>query len=55
MPAGATLQVDLDRGEPETMVSGGIQGDGHAVEVVAHPDDAAAVRLLIQRVAPADG
>lgn len=53
LPVGATLQVDLDRGEPETMVSSGIQGDGHAVEVVAHPDDAAAVRLLIQRAAPA--
>lgn len=55
VPVGATLQVDLDRGEPETMVSAGIEGDGHAVVVEPHPDDPASVRLLIQRVAPADG
>lgn len=49
---GSTLQVDLDRGEPEAMVHSGIQGDGHGVVVVAHPEDPSAVRLLIQR---ADG
>jgi TusA-related sulfurtransferase len=50
LPVGATLQVDLDRGEPETMVHSGIQREGHGVVVaVAHPDDPSAVRLLIQR------
>ena len=52
LPAGDTLQVDLDRGEPEAMVSSGIRGDGHAVAQQPHPDDPSAVRLLIQR---ADG
>lgn len=52
LPPGSTLQVDLDRGDPETMVYCGIQREGHAVVVVAHPEDLSAVRLLIQR---ADG
>jgi hypothetical protein len=47
------LCVDLDRGEPETMVRSGIAGEGHAVELQPHPDDAAAVRLLIRRELPA--
>jgi TusA-related sulfurtransferase len=55
VPAGATLQVDLDRGEPETMVSSGIRGDGHAVAVEPHPHDPSSVRLVIQRAAPAHG
>ncbi len=49
LPIGASLQVDLDRGEPESMVHSGIQGEGHGVVVVAHPEDPSAVRLLIQR------
>jgi TusA-related sulfurtransferase len=53
LPAGGSLQVDLDRGEPETMVGSGMRGDGHGVEIQAHPDDPSAVRLLIQRAAPA--
>lgn len=52
VPVGATLQVDLDRGEPETMVTSGIRGDGHGVAVEPHPDDGAAVRLRIQRANP---
>ena len=56
LPAGCRLLVDLDRGEPETMVSAGIRGDGHAVELLPHPDDPGAVRLLIERLpAVADG
>jgi len=53
LPAAATLFVDLDRGEPESMVCSGIQRDGHAVAVEPHPDDASAVRLRIQRLLPA--
>ena len=53
IPAGELLCVDLDRGEPETMVRSGIAGEGHAVELQPHPDDAAAVRLLIRRELPA--
>ena len=52
LPVGHTLRVDLDRGEPETMVSSGIRGDGHAVAVEPHPDDGSAVRLRIQRANP---
>jgi TusA-related sulfurtransferase len=44
---GAWLQVDLDRGEPEQMVTGGLRGDGHWVEVEPLPPDA--VRLRIRR------
>ena len=47
---GSWLQVDLDPGEPEEMVTMSLRGDGHHVER-AHPPpaDAASVRLLIQR------
>lgn len=44
---GAWLQVDLDAGEPEQMVSEGVRGDGHAVN--STPLDHGAVRLLIRR------
>lgn len=52
VPAGATLTVDLDRGEPESMVCSGMRSDGHAVAVAPHPDDPSAVRLRIQRFVP---
>lgn len=56
LPQGVTLQVDLDRGEPETLVSSGLRGEGHGVALEPHPDDPAAVRLLIRRASPrADG
>ncbi|WP_232756274.1 sulfurtransferase TusA family protein [Vulcanococcus limneticus] len=44
---GQWLQLDLDRGEPEQMVSEGLRGDGHQVE--CEPFDESAVRLLIRR------
>lgn len=47
LAAGAWLQLDLDRGEPEHMVSEGLRGEGHHVQ--CEPLDAAAVRLLIRR------
>jgi TusA-related sulfurtransferase len=53
LTAGELLRVDLDRGEPEAMVSAGIVADGHAVELEPHPDDAEAVRLVIRRGLPA--
>jgi TusA-related sulfurtransferase len=55
LPVGAWLQVDLDAGEPETMVAESLRGEGHQVGP-AEPlpagegsADASAVRLLIQR------
>jgi TusA-related sulfurtransferase len=44
---GEELQVDLDAGEPEQMVSEGVRGDGHAVHSI--PLDDGAVRLRILR------
>jgi len=44
---GARLQVSLDRGEPEQMVSEGIAHAGHAVGISPHPEDASAVILVI--------
>lgn len=45
--AGSWLQVDLDAGEPEQMVSEGLRAEGHRVEV--HPLETGGVRLLIAR------
>jgi TusA-related sulfurtransferase len=47
IPVGALLQVDLDTGDPEQMVSEGVRGDGHGVESVPLPDGG--VRLRIRR------
>ena len=44
---GATLQVSLDRGEPEQMVSEGLLQAGHGVVVDPHPHDSAAVLLRV--------
>jgi TusA-related sulfurtransferase len=44
---GAWLQVDLDAGEPEQMVAGGLRAAGHHVERLPLPPDA--VRLHIRR------
>lgn len=44
---GAWLQVDLDRGEPEQMVTSGLRGEGHRVELEPLLPDA--VRLRIRR------
>jgi TusA-related sulfurtransferase len=47
---GAWLQLDLDRGEPEEMVIGGLRQAGHPVLSGPHPDAAdAAVRVLVCR------
>jgi TusA-related sulfurtransferase len=50
IPQGAQLVVDLDRGEPEQMVVGGLRGEGHPVSVGPHPDSLDAVRLVITRL-----
>lgn len=47
LEAGAWLQVDLDAGEPERMVAGGLREVGHQVE--CQPLQPGAVRLLIRR------
>ena len=47
IPPGAILQVDLDAGDPEQMVSEGVRADGHAFESAALPDGG--VRLRIRR------
>lgn len=46
---GACLQVDLDAGEPEQMVSEGLRSEGHAVSIEPHPQAEAAVRLRVER------
>ena len=44
---GTWLLVDLDAGEPEQMVAGGLRAEGHHVELEPLPP--AAVRLRIRR------
>lgn len=52
---GAWLQVDLDSGEPERMVSEGLRSEGHWVESsplqnpISGVEAPAAVRLLVRR------
>jgi TusA-related sulfurtransferase len=51
LPVGGWLQVDLDPGEPEEMVTTSLVGEGHQVRQ-AQPHragDSPVVRLLIQR------
>lgn len=47
LPPGAWLQVDLDGGEPEEMVSEGLRGEGH--EVQSQPWGENGARLWIRR------
>ncbi|MFN9547713.1 MAG: sulfurtransferase TusA family protein [Cyanobacteriota bacterium] len=49
LPLGGWLQVDLDPGEPEQMVTTSLRGEGHHVWRADPPAEGAAVRLLIQR------
>ena len=51
LPAGAELEVWLDRGEPELLVSEGLRGQGYGLDLSAL--DPLAVRLRVQ--VPADG
>ena len=44
---GTWLLVDLDAGEPEQMVAGGLRAEGHLVELEPLPPDS--VRLRIRR------
>ncbi len=46
LPAGAELEVWLDRGEPERMVSEGLRQEGHAVALAPLQGDA--VRLTVR-------
>ena len=46
---GETLQVDLDRGEPQQLVTQGLESAGHAIASRPHPEQEGAVRLLIRR------
>ncbi len=54
LPVGGILQIDLDGGEPERMVSEGLRDEGHAVQdvplVASAPGDG--VRLLVRRLGP---
>lgn len=47
VPIGAWLEVILDAGEPDRLVSEGLSGAGH--QVLAEPAAAGGVRLLIRR------
>lgn len=51
IPQGSLLQVDLDRGDPERMVSEGLRGEGHGVTLssLPGPDGEGGVRLMIRR------
>ncbi len=51
LPAGSWLQVDLDPGEPEEMVTVSLREDGHHVQPAdpAAEAEASFVRLLIRR------
>jgi TusA-related sulfurtransferase len=50
LSVGDWLQVDLDRGEPEEMVSQSLRGEGHHVELAdPPPTEDRSVRLLIRR------
>ncbi|MBD2422553.1 sulfurtransferase TusA family protein [Cyanobium sp. FACHB-13342] len=46
---GALLQVDLDAGEPQQLVTEGLETAGHGVTWAPHPEQEGAVRLLICR------
>lgn len=46
---GETLQVDLDGGEPQQLVTQGLHSAGHGVASAPHPQQEGAVRLLIRR------
>lgn len=47
VPPGQWLEVFLDAGEPDRLVSEGLSGDGH--RVTAEPAPEGGVRLLIRR------
>lgn len=53
LPAGAELEVWLDRGEPERLVSEGLRHEGHAVTLA--PLEGEAVRLTVFKVATGGG
>lgn len=53
LPAGAELEVWLDRGEPERMVSEGLHQEGHAVVLALLEGDA--VRLTVRTAETAPG
>ncbi|MFN9643776.1 MAG: sulfurtransferase TusA family protein [Cyanobacteriota bacterium] len=50
VPVGGWLQLELDPGEPEEMVSQGLRADGHHVETLdPSPAETGTVLLLIRR------
>lgn len=53
LPAGAELEVWLDRGEPERLVSEGLRQEGHTV--VLTPLEGEGVRLLVRTAAAVSG
>lgn len=53
LPAGAELEVCLDRGEPERLVCEGLRHEGHAVTLA--PLEGEAVRLTVHKAAPGGG
>lgn len=53
LPAGAELEVWLDRGEPERMVSEGLRQEGHGLSLDRLEGDA--VRLMVCKAAASTG
>lgn len=54
LPAGAELEVWLDRGEPERLVSEGLRQEGHTVSLSPLDTDDA-VRLMVRSAVASSG
>ncbi len=48
IPPGAWLQLALDRGEAQQSVLAGLEQAGHRLQCRPHPEDPAAVLVLVQ-------
>jgi TusA-related sulfurtransferase len=48
LPAGVSLKLELDRGEAEQSVLAGLEQAGHRLQCGPHPQDPAAVLVIVQ-------
>jgi hypothetical protein len=46
MQSGASLEVRIDRGEPEAMVIPGLREAGHQVEVIAAEEESITLQII---------
>ena len=49
VPLGSSLQVDLDKGEPEEMVVLGLKDCGHSVQIIAQESDWITLKIYCGR------